>query len=197
MLMLVCGPALAQDAPPSMNPRAPSIEHPVQSARTAEVILFYLFGGLAAVCALGALISSNIIRTATWLLGNLIAVACLFFLLGANFLGAIQLIVYAGGILVLIVFGVMLTSRLPVERLRASRAEVIGAVLVCLALCLWLIRILTQSAWPTARPAEHTPTIAEFGRALLSDYLVPFEVASALLLVVMVGAAYLARAHKK
>lgn len=197
MVLALWASASAQDVPPDMDPTAASVEHPIEADSKAEALMFYLFGGLAALSALGVLVSGNIVRTATWLLGNLICVACLYFLLGANFLGAIQLIVYAGGILVLIVFGVMLTSRLPSQPLRASRGELVGAGLVCLALGLWLIRILTTTPWPAGQAARKAPTVAEFGRAFLSDYLVPFEVASVLLLVVMVGAAYLARAQRK
>jgi NADH-quinone oxidoreductase subunit J len=159
--------------------------------------LFYVFAGVAVISCLGIVFSGNIVRTATWLLGTLGAVAALFFLMLANFLGAIQLIVYAGGILVLIVFGVMLTSKSPWMRFDARPAEVVGGCVVCGALLIGLVSILLRTDWArSARPNESVVSVAEFGRALLTEYLLPFEVASVLLLAVMIGAAYLARPEK-
>ena len=159
--------------------------------------LFYLFGAVAVVSSLGVVFSGNIVRTAMWLFGTLGAVAALFFLMFANFLGAIQLIVYAGGILILIVFGVMLTSKSPWMRFDPKPAEVIGGSVVCLALLVTLISILLRTDWSAAaRPRVAANSVAEFGEALLTDYLIPFEAASVLLLAVMIGAAFLARPEK-
>lgn len=163
-----------------------------------EAALFYVFAGVAVLSAIGIAVSRNIVRAAAWLLGMLGAVAGLYFLLAATFLGAIQLIVYAGGTLVLIVFGVMLTARLPGARLPLRRWEVAGGVLVCSLLFGALTAATLHAEWaPRARPAEGEVTVRQIGEALLTTYLVPFEVASVLLLAVMIGAAYLARPEKK
>ncbi|MCG3177816.1 MAG: hypothetical protein BIFFINMI_00136 [Phycisphaerae bacterium] len=112
-----------------------------------EAILFYGFAAMALAGAFGVLLSRNIVRTAVWLLATLGAAAGLYFLLGAMFVGAIQLIVYAGGTLVLIIFGVMLTSKNPHMRFAPRRAEVAVAAVVCLALVGLLVWVLLHSTW--------------------------------------------------
>jgi NADH-quinone oxidoreductase subunit J len=175
-----------------------------QTAATADAsvwssVLFYLFGGLAVLCCLGIVVSRNIVRTALWLYGVLVSLAALYFLLLANFLAVIQFIVYAGGILVLIVFGVMLTTKSPWARFDPKPIEVIGGLIVALVLfggLSWVLVIDTD--WSvTAEPNNNVFTVAELGNVLLTDYLVPFEVASVLLLAVMIGAAFLARPERR
>ena len=82
------------------------------------VVLFAVVATVTAVSALGVVLSRNIVRMAVWLLFTLIGVSLLYFLLGAEFVGATQLIVYVGGTLVLVVFGVMLTAQGPFRELR-------------------------------------------------------------------------------
>ncbi len=158
-----------------------------------EALLFYLFGGTLLVSALGVCISRSVVRMATWLFFTLGAASVLYFLLGAAFLGAIQLIVYAGGTLILLVFGVMLTSKSPWVRYDCPRTEMAAAAGVAIVLFAGLLTLLTRTVWPGTAPMARGGTVAEFGKELLTTYLVPFEVASVLLLVVMIAAAYLAR----
>jgi len=159
-----------------------------------EPVVFYLFAGVALLSAIGIVITRNIVRAAIFLLGTLGGVAGLYFLLMANLLAAIQLIVYAGGTLILIVFGVMLTSRSPWVRYAPARSEVASATTIALVLFAALAKIITGINWSAgAHPADQPATVAQIGGMLLQQYLVPFEVASVLLLVVMIGAAYLAR----
>jgi len=143
-------------------------------------------------------ISRNIVRTAVCLLFVLGAMAGFYFLLAANFVGAVQLIVYAGGTLVLIIFGVMLTGRTLAHRFRARWIEVIAGAAVCGVLLVGLVTILVRIPWDQgANPMMEGPTIEHVGTKLLTDYLVPFEVVSVLLLVAMIGAAYLARPERR
>jgi NADH:ubiquinone oxidoreductase subunit 6 (subunit J) len=163
-----------------------------------ETLAFYLVAALVAGSALGCVISTNIVRMATCLLGTLGAVALLYFLLAANFLGVIQLVVYAGGTLIVIVFGVMLTSRAYGLKLRPKRIEAIIGLVVCAALLAGLVGVLTTTHWQAgstaaAAPAQANNDLAAFGTQLLGPYLVPFELVSVLLLAVMIGAAYLAQ----
>ncbi|MBX3396206.1 MAG: NADH-quinone oxidoreductase subunit J [Phycisphaerae bacterium] len=163
-----------------------------------DVLAFYIFAALVLGSALGIVVSKNIVRTAVCLLGALGGVGCLYFLLDANLLAAIQLIVYAGGTLILIVFGVMLTSQSPWVGFKPTRSQTVGAVIVALLLALGLITLTTTADWnvSSTAPLAASPTVAEVGHSLLTTYLAPFEVASVLLLVVMIGAAYLARSEK-
>src|ERR1700726_2105107 len=93
-------------------------------------ILFYMFALLTAGSALAVVLSRNIVRMAVFLLFSLAGVAGLYFLLSAEFLAAAQLVIYAGGTLILIVFGVMLTSKSPYSRFEASGREVIIAIIL-------------------------------------------------------------------
>jgi NADH-quinone oxidoreductase subunit J len=160
---------------------------------SGEAIAFYMLAVLAAGSALGCVIATNIVRMALCLLGTLGAVALLYFLMAANFLGVIQLIVYAGGTLILIVFGIMVTSRMYGEKLKPRRSEALIGALVVLALFAGLVAILWRGPWVTVVPTEQPNSVAAIGQALLGTYLVPFELASVLLLAVMIGAAYLAQ----
>ncbi|MGD2111038.1 MAG: NADH-quinone oxidoreductase subunit J [Phycisphaerae bacterium] len=161
-----------------------------------EGILFYVVAVATVMSALGVCISRNIVRMAVWLFLTLGSVALLYFLLAASFLGAIQLIVYAGGTLILLAFGVMLTSKSPWVRYDAPKIEFVGAGVVCLALFITLAVVLCRAAWPEAETAVPGTPVADIGRRLLTTYLVPFEVAGVLLMIVMVGAAHLARQEK-
>ncbi len=163
-----------------------------------DAIAFYIFAALTLGSAIGVVVSKSIVRTATCLLGTLGGVACLYFLLDANLLAVIQLIVYAGGTLILIVFGVMLTSQSPWVGFSPTRGQAIGASVVSGLMALGLIILMTTAEWRTSAqaPLDASPKVSDVGNTLLTTYLAPFEVASVLLLVVMVGAAYLARSEK-
>lgn len=164
-----------------------------------EPLAFYIFAGLALISAIGVVVCKNIVRAALCLLGTLGGVACLYFLLDANFLAVIQLIVYAGGTLILMVFGIMLTSQSPWVYFTATRLQTWAASLVAVLLAFGLCVLVLSVDWAdgaTDEPLTASPTVEAIGNSLLTDYLVPFEVASVLLLVVMIGAAYLARTDK-
>ncbi len=169
----------------------------VEAGSPMESILFFLVGGVAAASALGCVLSVNIVRMAVCLFGTLGSVAILYFLMAANFLGAIQLIVYAGGTLIVIIFGVMLTSKSPWVKYVPNPAEIVAGAIVCLTLFAGLSFVLTHTDWETAKSNAAGYSVAEIGRELLTTYLVPFELASVLLLAVMIGAAYLARPEKR
>ncbi len=161
-----------------------------------EAMLFYVVAGSIVVAALGVCFTRNIVRMAVWLFAALGSVAVLYFLLAANFLGAIQLIVYAGGTLVLLIFGVMLTSKSPWARFDPPKLEIVLAALVCGTMVAALCLVLTQATWSAPEQAVQGAALADIGRQLMTQYLVPFEIAGVLLMIVMVGAAHLARQDK-
>jgi NADH-quinone oxidoreductase subunit J len=168
-------------------------------AEMASAALFYLFAAIAAVSAVGVVASRNIVRTAVCLLFALIGVAGLYFLLQSEFLAAVQLVIYVGGTLILILFGVMLTSKSPFAHFEPKGIEVGVAVSVSVVLLVALILAIRTAALGSGAPMDEGrryPVMA-LGQALLGDYLVPFELASVLLLVVMIGAAYLAKARRR
>src|SRR6476660_8746401 len=116
--------------------------------QAVAAVLFYVFAGLSAASALGVVVSRNIVRTAVFLLFTLTGVAGLYFLLNAEFLAAVQLVVYAGGTLILIVFGVMLTTKSPFSRFEPKLAEVVIAITVAVVLLTALVMAIPVSATP-------------------------------------------------
>lgn len=175
---------LAQQ-PPTLDPVAPW--------------LFYLFAGVMVLGALGVVFSQQIVRMAVFLLFTLGSVAMLYFFLEAEFLAAIQLIVYVGGTLILIIFGVMLTSKNPFIRLTVPVPQRllgwgIGAALTLLMIFMGVVELANKGVSATDTSVGGEPYgVADLGRNLLSKYSLPFELAGVLLLVVMIGAAYLAK----
>ncbi len=173
----------------------------ISETATATAVLFYALALMCAGSAVVVVVSRNIVRTAVALMFSLVGVAGLYFLLNAEFLAAVQLVVYAGGTLILMIFGVMLTSRSPTSRFEPSKSEVVVAVSIGVVLMVSLTAALlhwTRRNPPQSAPltGEHPYAVAELGKALLGDYLVPFELASVLLLSVMIGAAYLAKGRR-
>jgi NADH-quinone oxidoreductase subunit J len=171
------------------------------------VALFALVALATAGSAVGVVVSKSIIRSAVWLLFTLVGVALNFFLLGAEFLAATQLIVYVGGTLVLLVFGGMLTAGGPFTSLRTRPAEWAAG----LVLAGGFFALLANAALrePNRTAGADLPGVGPIGLTFLGAadthppagkrfaYLLPFEIVSVHLLVVLVGAAYLARAKKK
>ncbi|HEX5270249.1 MAG TPA: NADH-quinone oxidoreductase subunit J [Gemmataceae bacterium] len=183
-------------------------------------LLFYALVILTGLCALGVVVTQNIVRAAAWLLFALGGVGGVFFFLGADFVGATQLIVYVGGTLVLVVFGVMLTAQGPFINLRASAGEWALSIVVGLSLFAVLAVTVGLANWDRsagsdrskgaltlvqADDPESSPNSALIGHSFLgqpigpnkSSYLLPFEIVSVHLLVVLIGAAYLARAKRR
>ena len=159
-----------------------------------EAFMFYILAIAMVGSALAILLSKNIVRSAMWLLATLAAAAGFYFLLSANYLAAIQLIVYAGGVLVLIVFGVMLTARSPYVKFEPPPREVTIGVIVGLVLAVALLAAMLP--WPATASSGANADVAPMrtiGQELLTTYLLPFELISVLLLAVMIGAAYMAR----
>ena len=190
--------------------------------------LFYTLAIVTGGCAVAVVVAQNIVRAAVWLLFTLCGTAAVYFLLGAYFVGATQLLVYVGGTLVLVVFGVMLTAQGPFINMRIGAAEWAIAMAVglgsfgVLALCLWGVQA-PRPVHPSeegGRPAQLISSVGQ-GEALLGideatpranltgtgeghtlprkrvSYLLPFEIVSVHLLVVLIGAAYLARAKRR
>ena len=156
--------------------------------------LFFCGAALVVVSAWAIVFTSSIVRMSFFLLLTLGSIAGLFFFLEAELLGAIQLIVYVGGTLILIVFGVMLTGKPPHTRTAIGRSEVVLGSLIALVLTGGLIIAWLRLTLPDAvEAANQGNPVAAVGRAMLSNYLAPFEIVGVLLLVVMVGAAHIAR----
>ncbi len=158
-----------------------------------EPILFILFGAVAVGGAIMVVTRKHPMASALYLILTLFAVAALFVLRQAHFLAAIQVIVYAGAIVVLFIFVIMLINvpdnKLPVERLTSMRLlGVIAAGLLILETAL----LARRFAMPAA-PVVDSGSVQAVGRALFTDYLLAFEITSVLLLAAVIGAITLAK----
>jgi len=180
-----------------------------------HTLLFYVFAILACGFAVGVVLADNVVRMALYLVLSLGATAGLFFLAGAEFVGAMQLMIYVGGTLVLLVFGVMLTAQAPFVSIKTSPGDrVLAGIVAASLLALLLQAAFSVEAWRRPGLGEVAPPAATpIGTALVglrvddpppasppgvrSGYLLPFEIVSVHLLVVLVGAAYLARAKRR
>ncbi|RIK87285.1 MAG: hypothetical protein DCC67_02040 [Planctomycetota bacterium] len=181
---------------------------------------FYLFAILACGFAVAVLLSANIVRMAFYLVLSLAATSGLFFLAGQEFIGAMQLLIYVGGTLVLLVFGVMLTSQERFVSMKTMSGDwFIGLMAGGALLSLLAAAAFSVPQWgsPDRAAVENLPvqkTAAPIAmgllgarvdqpgpdepqRGVMSGYLLHFEIVSVHLLVVLVGAAYLARAKRK
>ena len=168
------------------------------SSDVVSSVLFYLLATMCVCSSLAVVISRNIVRTAVSLLMGLLGVAGLYLSLHAEFLAAVQLVVYAGGTLVLIIFGVMLTNNSTYQLYRPKRIEVAVAVLMAVMLGVTLITAILKAGFGNrVEGANDAYPVLNLGQALLGDFLVPFELISVLLLAVMIGAAYLAKARRR
>ncbi len=198
---------------------------------TFEWALFLIVALATCGSAILVAVTQNIVRSAVWLLFTLGGTACLFFLLGADFVGATQLLVYVGGILILVVFGVMLTAQGPFISIKTGIGEWVIGICVALLLLGLIGGSISMADWDVGPPRDGTETpqqefskIAaarssnDLGLAFLGidrasppghlsvektrqrtqvSYLLPFEIVSVHLLVVLIGAAYLARAKRR
>ena len=164
-------------------------------ATTTELICFLVLSAVVVLGALGVVLLSNIVYSAFLLGGAFTAVAGLYLLLNASFVAAAQILVYVGAINVLILFAIMLVNKK--EDLKAIanlgvRRAVSGAV--CLGLFALLVRVVVTTPWNLpGPPAVGEEATARIGEHLFTDYLLPFELASVLLLMAMIGAIVLAR----
>ncbi len=159
-------------------------------------IAFYFFAILIIASAYIVVTSKNIMYSAFALLFTFFGVAGIYVLLNADFLAITQIVIYIGGILVLIIFGVMLTNRITGVDIKTgtmSKFQIWMTAILCVIAAIGLILIFTQTNWNTALSPTKASTIEDIGTLLLTDYLIGFEIASVLLLIAIIGAALIAR----
>jgi NADH-quinone oxidoreductase subunit J len=160
-----------------------------------ERIFFGLCAVMAVIGAIGTVAFPNPIRGALSLLFSIVAIAGLYLQLHAPFLAAIQLIVYAGAVVVLFLFVIMLIgpAAIPPKDSRALVARVAGGVSAS-AIALLVVLVLSKKTFPRAPAIQNSfGSVEAIGELLFSDYLIPFEVVSILLMVAVVGAVAVAR----
>lgn len=165
------------------------------------VLSFYILGTVVAVSSLMVVTRRNPMHSALWLLVTFLSLAGIYLLLGAEFVAAVQVIIYAGGVLVLYIFVIMLVDLSKEAALRAAfnkPKQLLFAIVfagMLLAAVMWVSMrgIVPFTIEETASVAGASDTTRTFARELFLTYLYPFEIASVLLLVAMIGSVVLAR----
>jgi NAD(P)H-quinone oxidoreductase subunit 6 len=159
--------------------------------------VFYLVAIITVGSALMVAFSRNIIYSAFSLLGTFAGGAGIFVFLGADFVAAVQLLIYVGGILVLILFAVMLTHRITDVEITNRAAGRIPALIITGVFIYLLIQTVRETPWVKAKELVYQPTTAKIGDLFLDSYLLPFELASLVLLAALIGAVVISRKEIK
>lgn len=168
------------------------------------LLFFYLFGFLAIVAAAFMIATRNVLYAAFGLLVTLLSVAAVFVILLADFVAVAQLMIYVGGVLVLILFGVMLSNQVQGRAVQSESVNKISGILVSSALLAGLTYLILTAEYllptrtdPLVTSADATKTsIIAIGIRLITNFALPFEVASLILLIALMGAAYISTEEK-
>lgn len=160
-------------------------------------VVFYLLAAVTVGSAAGVAFSRNIVYSAFALMGTLLGAAGLFVLLAADFVAVVQVLIYVGGILVLTLFAVMLTVRVGDVRISNRAVGRVPALIVLAVVGAVMGRAVLAARWHQAPLAAARPTTALIGDGFLGQYVLPFELASMVLLAALVGAVALSRKELK
>ena len=167
-------------------------------------IIFFVFATISIGGALYLLFTKNVLYAAFSLLLTLLGISGLFVFAGADFLAVSQIMIYVGGVLVLMVFGIMLTNNKNIQRqtnqpnkILVSHHNIFWAVLVAVLLFLGYLKVVFEANFHIISEQTHTgTTVKQIGINLVTDYVFAFEVVGILLLAALVGAAYIAKKEK-
>lgn len=159
----------------------------------AADLIFFIIALVTVGSAAVVVLSRSLIYSAFALLFTFFGVASIYVLLGADFLAATQVLIYVGGILVLLLFGVMLTHRLYNLNLKTETFQLVPGMLIAFAVFVSLALAAVNTKWKFVADKQVQPTTDTIGTLFMTEYLLPFEVASILLLVALIGAAMLVR----
>jgi len=164
---------------------------------TPEIILaavFYVFAGISVLGALGVVLGRNIVHSALCLTASFIGIGCLYIFLSADFLGAVQFLVYGGAVAILIVMAIMLTRREDMAHSNPSRSILhqLAALVIAGLFLLTMAAVALMSPFQAA-PTDFGDTVTGIADLMLTKYVLPFEIVAVLLLIAMIGAIILAK----
>lgn len=180
-----------------IRPAALASPVPAASALGVVDVLFYVIAAVTVAGAAGVALSRNILYSAFGLLMALLGAGALYVMLSADFVAVTQLLIYIGGVLVLILFAVMLTSRITEVNVSNTSFGLFGGFLLFVAGAPVLLAVAVITPWSAGTPAALAPTTQAIGDAFLTRWLLPFEVASLVLLSTLIGAIVIARKEIK
>ena len=156
-------------------------------------IIFYIFALVTIISAGIVVFSKSIVYSAFSLLFTFSGVAGIYVLLGADFIAVTQLLIYVGGILILVIFGVMLTTNATDVEVNTQTLKALPATIVVAVVSALLVSMMISTRWKQGDAPVPETSVTEIGQLLLTKYLLPFEIASVVLLVAIMGAVFLAR----
>jgi len=159
---------------------------------TGEAVALVVLGGVLLAASVGVVLAKNLFHSVLWLALALVATAGLFLALHAEFLAAAQVLLYAGGVVTLVVFAIMLTERLVGETIAQMNRGIGWGALAAAAVFVAIAAVVVPAS--RQAPGRGAPTTAALGEALLTEWALAFEVLGALLVAALLGALYLARA---
>jgi NADH:ubiquinone oxidoreductase subunit 6 (subunit J) len=155
---------------------------------------FYAFGLVSVGGAIGMVMSRRLVHAALFLVASFVGIGAIYLLARADYLAAVQILIYAGAIMILMLFAIMLTPRQTEAPSPAGGiSQKIAAILVAGSFLLVAVFALFGTDWPLAETRFEGPTTQTIGELLLTNYVLPFELAAVLLLAAMVGAIMIAR----
>ena len=160
---------------------------------TLDVAAFWICSGTLVGSALAVVLGKNLFHSVLWLALALVTTAAIFLTLDAEFLAAVQVLLYAGGVVTVVVFAIVVTERLVGTRLSHTSRRVTTAGVVCAALLAMLVRTIDLADLHPPRPALSGDLTAQLGTSLLTRYVLPFELLALLLVVGLLAASYFAR----
>lgn len=156
-------------------------------------LIFYLFAAVTLVSAFFVVTSRNIVHSAFYLLFTFFGVTAIYVMLGADFVAIVQLIVYVGGILILLIFGVMLTNKITEVDIKTGTLHTLPAA-IGVGLFTGIVgAVILNTEWRIVDSELPAGTLTAIGNSLITEYVVVFELLGILLLVALIGAASMAR----
>jgi NADH-quinone oxidoreductase subunit J len=158
-----------------------------------EVAAFWVLAALLVGSALMVVLSRNLFHSVLWLALALTGTAGIFLALDAEFLAAVQILLYAGGIVTVVVFAIVVTERLVGERISQTNRRIAAAVVICGALCAAILHTILKAPLVEVAPPMTGDTTAAIGEAVLTRFALPFEMLAVLLLTALLAATYFAR----
>jgi len=160
---------------------------------TWEALIFYVAAAVTVVSAVAVVFSRKLINAGFALLATFGGVATLYGLLGASFLAGVQVLLYIGGVLVLLLFAIILTRDAEHARISMTGTQRVLGLVVAAGTVVVLLLVLSGTDWMMRTPDYASPGPKGIGRLFMSDFILPFEAISLLLLIALLGAAYMAR----
>ena len=160
---------------------------------SGEVVAFWALAVVLVGSALSVVLSKNLFHAVLWLALSLTGTAGIFLLLDAEFLAAVQLLLYAGGVVTIVVFAIVVTERLVGERITQTNRGIAAGAVVSAALAAILVSAIGQRPLALEKPALADALTQTIGSAVLTRFVLPFELLAVLMLAALLSAIYLAR----